>query len=226
MKKTLFRWLIYLAGMLILAVGLTLNTKTGLGVSAILTVPYAVSEIWKLNFGNITLLLYILFVTVQVVLHLTEKTSGAVIVRDVLQLPLSVVFTRIMNATASLVPVLSEAYPGRFLGSVPGRVFVLIAAVCFTGIGASMTLSMRLVPNPSDGIVQTLAERRGKSVGNTKNCFDLCSVLTTLVIGLAFDGSIVGIGIGTLVAALGVGRVMHLFERVCKGKICTLAGLG
>lgn len=42
--KQLTRGIIYLAGLAILALGITLNTKTGLGVSPIIAVAYAVSE--------------------------------------------------------------------------------------------------------------------------------------------------------------------------------------
>ena len=42
--KTVNRWLLYLAGMLVLALGLTLNTKAGLGVSPIISIAFAVSE--------------------------------------------------------------------------------------------------------------------------------------------------------------------------------------
>ena len=52
--KTLNRWIIYSIGMLILAMGLTLNTKAGLGVSPIISLSYAMSEIWHLNFGDVT----------------------------------------------------------------------------------------------------------------------------------------------------------------------------
>ena len=44
--KQLTRGIIYLAGLAILALGITLNTKTGLGVSPIIAVAYAVSELW------------------------------------------------------------------------------------------------------------------------------------------------------------------------------------
>lgn len=46
--KQLTRGIIYLAGLAILALGITLNTKTGLGVSPII----AVSELWGTDFGN------------------------------------------------------------------------------------------------------------------------------------------------------------------------------
>lgn len=38
--RQFYRWLFYLAGLFILALGLTLNTKTGLGVTPIISVPY------------------------------------------------------------------------------------------------------------------------------------------------------------------------------------------
>ena len=44
-KSILFRVLFYAAGLLILALGLTLNTKTGLGVSPIISVAYSISVI-------------------------------------------------------------------------------------------------------------------------------------------------------------------------------------
>lgn len=47
MQKTYFyRGLFYLMGLLILALGITLNTKTGLGVSPIISVSFSISTIW------------------------------------------------------------------------------------------------------------------------------------------------------------------------------------
>lgn len=66
MQKTYFyRGLFYLMGLLILALGITLNTKTGLGVSPIISVSFSISTIWHFNFGNTTLVLYALFVVVE-----------------------------------------------------------------------------------------------------------------------------------------------------------------
>lgn len=68
-KSMIYRVLIYIAGLLILAMGLTLNTKAGLGVSPIISVSYSVSEITHHNFGNTTLVLYTIFVILELVLH-------------------------------------------------------------------------------------------------------------------------------------------------------------
>lgn len=63
------RILFYVLGLLFLALGLTLNTKAGLGVSPIISVSYSVSQIFALNFGNTTLFLYCVFVVVELILH-------------------------------------------------------------------------------------------------------------------------------------------------------------
>ncbi len=71
-KQLRFRVLFYLLGLLVLALGLTLNTKVGLGVSPIISVSFSVSTIWGFNFGNTTLVLYALFVIAQIALHLFQ----------------------------------------------------------------------------------------------------------------------------------------------------------
>ena len=70
-KSTTFRWIFYAGGLLILAMGIILNTKSGLGVSPIISVAYSISTIWNLNFGIILqnvltiLILYTKFVDVS-----------------------------------------------------------------------------------------------------------------------------------------------------------------
>lgn len=96
-----------------------------------------------------------------------------------------------------------------------------MAIIC-TGVGAAMSLSMQFVPNPGDGIVQALAGKFNKSVGLTKNVFDCLSVCITLCISLIFAHTILGIGIGTVIAVLGVGRVIALFHHMFESQIVEL----
>ena len=41
----MLRIALYLVGIIVLALGITLNTKTNLGVSPIISIPYAVAQI-------------------------------------------------------------------------------------------------------------------------------------------------------------------------------------
>lgn len=235
MKKNLFlRIVFYVAGLLILALGIILNTKSGLGVSPIISVAYSIATIGGFNFGNITFLLYSAFVVVEIVLHIfrnhrySGEAGGAiapaahrdlklVLVMDLLQLPLSLVFTRFMNLFSALLPTPSD--------NMPSRLLVIAAGIILTGIGAAMSLNMRIIPNPGDGIVQAISDCIGKSVGFTKNCFDLFNICLTTSIGLLFAHKLIGIGLGTVIAVLGVGRVIAVFNRLFMKKMTAAAGV-
>lgn len=225
--QSFYRGFFYAAGLLILALGLILNNKSGLGTSPITSISFSISIISGHAFGNVTLIIYILFVAIQLVLHTTgkEKASKSVLVKDVLQLPMGLIFTRFMNLFTDWIPDFSTAYPDSFFGSVPWRLIVLLCGMTCTGIGAAMSLNMRLIPNPGDGVVQAIADRIGKSIGFTKNCTDLFCVLTTLCICLIFSDRIVGIGLGTIVAMVGLGRIIAIFNHFTLQKTLALAGL-
>ena len=119
MKKhlhSILRWGIYLAGLALLAAGITLNSLTGLGASAIVSVPFAISQGTGLNFGNLTLVLYGLFVAAQLFLAGRQRSWSCL-----LQIPLSILFTRGMNLIKALVPYRS--------GYLPADLALLILAV-------------------------------------------------------------------------------------------------
>lgn len=215
MQKKINRGIVYVAGLLLLAMGIILNTKTGLGVSPIISVAYSVSVISGMNLGNMTLILYSIFVLIEMILHTIRRKKGEYVKRlflDILQIPLSIVFTRFMNLFASFVPEYAKDCAGTFWGGVPARLMLLILAIILTGVGAAMSLNMRIIPNPGDGIVQAIADFTGKSVGFTKNCFDVCNVTITCIVGLIIKGEIIGIGAGTLLSVLGVGRVIAVYN--------------
>lgn len=144
MKKSyLFRGIFYAAGLFILALGITLNTKTGLGVSPIISVSYSISAIWNLNFGNMTLALYGIFVAAEMLLHTIRNK--------------------------------------------------------------------RSIKREGTGLV--------------KNCFDILNISITAMAGMVFGGKIIGIGIGTVAAVIGVGRTISIFNHFVRKKMDTLAGM-
>lgn len=211
-EQTIARWGFYLLGMVLLALGLTLNTKTGLGASAIVSVPFTVSQATGWNFGNLTLVVYCLFVGAEFLLK--GKNRQWI---DLLQIPLSIVFTRFMNLFAGIIPYEN--------GNLPADIALLVVAILFTGVGAAMTVAMRLIPNPGDGIVGTIAQISGKELGFCKNCFDLGCVSLSLVIGLCFGNVLLGVGLGTVISMVGVGRAIAGFNYLCKRPLLQATGM-
>lgn len=211
-QQTFARWGFYLLGMVLLALGLTLNTKTGLGASAIVSVPFTVNQATGWDFGNLTLVVYCLFVAAQFVIKGKNRRWT-----DLLQIPLSIVFTRFLNIFAAAIPYQS--------GNLPADIALLVVAIIFTGIGAAMTVAMQLIPNPGDGIVGTIAAVTGKELGFCKNCFDVGCVSLSLIIGLCFGNPLLGVGLGTLISMVGVGRAIAGFNYLCKRPLLQATGM-
>lgn len=215
------RILLYIIGMGVLAVGLTLNTKTTLGVSPIISVANCFSEIYGIKFGDATLAWYSIFIVAEIILHMIMGGSqrNRRILSDVLQFPVSLIFTRFLNFLAEAIPTFETDCAGTFAATIPGRILLLLFGLLLTGIGAALSLDMRIVPNPGDGIVQTIADFRHQRVGNMKNIVDICCVILTCALSLLLAGRIIGIGIGTILAALLVGRVIYCFNSLFLEKL-------
>ena len=82
MKKYLY----YFLGMNILVLGITCNTLSNLGVGAFSTLPYAVSFLTFLTFGQANIVFYLIFVCIQMILE--RKIS----MKFILEIPFSFIF--------------------------------------------------------------------------------------------------------------------------------------
>ena len=211
-KQQAARFGIYLAGMALLALGITLNAKAGLGSSAIVSVPYTISQGTGLDFANLTLITYCVLVVAQFFIKGKNRSW-----LDLLQIVVSIVFTRFMALFQRGITYRS--------GFLPTDLLVLALGILFTGMGAAMTVDMQLIPNPGDGIVSSLADRLHKELGLCKNGFDAFCVACSLVVGFAMGNPLLGIGLGTVVSMVGVGRVIYFFNRLAKARLQQLAGL-
>ncbi len=215
-NQRLYRGIIYVLGLLILALGITLNTRTNLGVSPLISVAYCVSRLVDIDFGDATLVWYIIFVLVEIVCHISMK-KYKVILADILQIPLSIIFTRFMNIFTTVIPNMT--------GNIVVRLVFLLIAIVLTGMGIVLTLNVRLIPNPGDGIVQALSDVCDKKVSTVKNILDAVCASTTIVTGLVFARKIIGIGVGTILAVIFVGRVVAVGNHLFKKKIVKCSGL-
>ena len=203
MNKNISRWLFYCLGIIILALGLTLNIKSNLGVSPIISVAYVFSGITGINFGNTTFIWYCVLVVAEYILLKDWKV--------VFQIPFSIVFTRFMNLFSSLCSFTVDGFGL--------QVIVLLLGVLCTGIGAALTVDMHIIPNPGDGIVSAVAFKIKKELGLTKNIFDFCCLISTILIGFIFSKPFYGVGLGTILAMLCVGRVIAIFNHLFKDKL-------
>lgn len=131
------RLAIYIAGGIILALGITLNTKTCLGVSAIVSVPYCISVLAQFPLGILTFLFYGFCILLQFLLLRREFEPIRLC-----QIFMSFVTSLFIQVFDTILPVPEP---------LPFRLLLLTAAILLTGIGAAMTVAMQICPNPADG---------------------------------------------------------------------------
>ena len=201
--KRLIRFLVYLAGLAILSLGVVLNTKTGLGVSAINSIPYAAAELTGLSLGMTTALLYMVCVGIESAMM--GKSWNA---RVLLQVPFSILFGLYVNVFNDWITYEAE---GLVL-----KILLLAVAIILTGLGAFLSVSMDIVPNAPDGLAQMMGERLEKGFGFGKCVLDIVCVIVTCILCLIVRGSLIGIGIGTVASALLIGQVIRLCGKVLK----------
>ena len=217
-KRTIARVFVYLSGLCILALGLTLSTKADMGVSPIITVSFCISKITGARFGDMTFLLYASFVVIDILLHLIpgkgrQADKKTVILTDLLQLPLSYFFTMLLNILSAWIPSAE---------TIASRIAVLLMSVILVGIGAALSLDMRLIANPGDGLVQAVSDHAGIDLGLSKNIVDITCVTLTCIMSMTVAHRILGVGPGTLIAMLGIGRVIAFVNKLFGERLALL----
>ena len=231
-RKTAYRVLFYVLGLLVLAFGVILNSKASLGVPPVTSASVTFSLLLNVNLGNITFVHYCILILIEVLLHMHLHRRGRLqgslkswLIRDGLQLVENFAFTRVMNLFSGLIPDFATDYAGQVFGSIPFRAVILVAGIFVIGFGVGMVLNMRLVPNPPDGFVQAVADTAQKPLGLTKNLVDLVHVIIAVVIGLVVWRGFPVVNVGTAAAVLGVGRAIALFNHLFKYRLDRITGM-
>lgn len=178
-----------------LALGIVLNTKTLLGVSPIISIPYNICHIWHLNLGAITFVFYCFCVLIEAILKGKEFK-----LYELLQIPMSLVTSVFINVFDQYLNIVPDT-----LGQ---KLLVLFFAIVVTGIGAA-----------------TIGDKLGKGMGIGKNVFDVTCFCTSGIIGLVFTRHIIGLGIGTVLAVIFTGRVIAVYNYFLKHPMQNLAGI-
>lgn len=192
----------FFAGLVTNAFGISLITKAGLGTSPISSVPYVLSlGLPQFSFGMWTFLLNMLFIILQVIL--LKKRFRLV---QLLQIPVNFLFSALIDIAMG---ILSWIQPTSF----PLQLAVLLAGCILLGYGVSLEVAPDLVMVPGEGIVDAIVKVSGQPFGLVKNLLDLSLMVTAGLLSLIFFGGFSGIGPGTLISAVLIGRVVAFSNR-------------
>ncbi len=199
--EKLKRYIIFLIGLFINSLGVSLITKADLGTSPISSIPYVLSLNFPMTLGQFTILFSILLIVIQ--LFILRKNFKA---EHLLQIPISILFGYFIDLTMVLLTfVHPQAYGFKI-------VYLLIGCVIL-GFGVYMEVLANVAMLPGESFVRAVSTTWNTNFGNTKVAFDVSLTVIAAILSFLFAKRLDGVREGTIIAALLVGFIARLFGR-------------
>ena len=195
------RYLIFLVGLFVNSLGVSLITKANLGTSPISSIPYVLSLNFPFTLGNFTIFFSIFLIALQlIILRKNFKLE------HILQIPVSIIFGYFIDLTMILFSwVNPEAY-------IMKIVYLLIGCLIL-GVGVYMEVLADVVMLPGESFVRAIVLTWKTNFGTTKICFDVSMSVIAAVLSFVFAGRLAGVREGTVIAALLVGFIARLIGK-------------
>ncbi len=200
-RKMFIRYLVFFLGICINSFGIVLITKGMLGTSQISSLPYVVSlKFSNISFGLATFVMNVVFLIIQVGLMKWRVNFS-----HLLQLPVSLAFGVLIDISMNLTSFLNPI-------SLISRLITLVVGCVILGLGISIEVSPKVVTVPGEGVVYAISNVKKIKFGTVKLFFDITMVISGIILSIIFFSKIKGIGIGTIVSAMLVGKVVNFFD--------------
>lgn len=201
------RYLVFLLGLFISSLGVSLITRADLGTSPISAIPYVLSLRFPLTLGGFTIAFSLFLVLLQLLLLRSRFRA-----EDLLQIPISVAFGVFIDLTMALLWFLAPQF---YLT----RAAFLLLGCGVLALGVWLEVLANVAMLPGESFVRAIVTVWHTDFGVTKVCFDVAMTLGAAALSLVLSGQLHGVREGTLAAALLVG----FLARLIGGK---LAGVG
>ena len=199
--EKLKRYIVFLIGLFINSLGVSLITKADLGTSPISSIPYVLSLNFPFTLGQFTIAFSLLLILIQlVILRRNFKAE------HLLQIPISILFGYFIDLT---MVMLFFVDPQTYLSSV---VYLLIGCVIL-GFGVYTEVLADVAMLPGESFVRAVSSTWKTEFGSTKVAFDVSLTVIAAVLSLIFSHRLDGGREGTIIAALLVGFIARLFGR-------------
>ena len=90
------------------------------------------------------------------------------------------------------------------------RLLSLLIGCIILAIGISIEVAPNVIMVPGEGIVKAISDVTQKDFGMVKICFDITLIIIASLCSLFFFHSLKGVGLGTVISALTVGKFVSL----------------
>lgn len=210
------RLVIYLIGLFIMTLGVSMSVKSNLGVSPVSSIPYTITCITGLEMGKATILFHIVLVALQILI-----LRKAFKIKNLLQVVVGVVFGYYTTFSNYLFSFLSTP------DNIIVRMMLMLGSTVLIAVGIFFYLPADIIPLAGEGAMKAVSDKTHIIFNKVKIGFDVTMVLISLVACLIVLKAFGSVGIGTVVAAVLVGAILGVINRkfgeqrdmLLKGKI-------
>ena len=200
--NVVLRLIIMLVGVSIVSASVALTRATGLGTSPVSCFPATLSYLTPLSTGIWTFIMNVLFVLIQIAL--LRRDFNPI---QLLQIPYVFVFSALIDVFVpfcELIPM--DNYGLQVFWSVVG---------CFmTAFGVFLQVKASFLTLPGEGIILAISHVSKVAFPKIKVAFDSTNVMVAAIVSLACSGGLYGVREGTILAALAVGTIVGLFNKI------------
>lgn len=196
------RYLTFTLSLLIIALGISIITRSDLGTSPITSVPYVASLNTSISLGTYFFLFTIVLICLQM-LFLGKKGIMERKLELIMQFPVAFVLSAFTDLAMWLTDFwIPDAYYVKIISLVIGC-FVLALGICMEVIADVTMIS-------AEYTIQFATLRFKKEFGTIKVCFDITLVLIAGIGSWLMSGQIDGVREGTIIAALVTGPFVRI----------------
>ena len=212
MMEKLKRYVVFIGGLFISSLGVSLVTKANLGTSPITAIPYVLSLNFPWTLGQFTVAFSLLLIALQlIILRRNFKLE------HVLQIPVSIAFGYFIDLTMVLLSFIApELYPV--------KIICLLIGCVILGFGVYLEVLADVAMLPGESFVRTIKITWNTDFGITKIAFDVSMTVIAIVLSLVLSHQLLGVREGTVIAALLVGFIARLFGRMLSPTLPKLLG--
>lgn len=198
---------VYVIGLFLLSLGVSFSIQANLGVSPVSSLAYAFTLVGGLSIGLTTILANILFIVIQIIL------SKRIELREfAVQLLVVLLFGFFMDTTLYIVQLFSAPL------TLFGNLVFLALSFFIISFGLLAYFSAGLPLMPYDALTYVIGDRFKLKFSTAKITSDLLNVGVAGLIGIIFTQSLGAIGVGTVLAAYFIGKILgpllHHFEPI------------
>lgn len=197
------RLVLYLMGLFIMTLGVSMSVKSNLGVSPVSSIPYTITCITGLEMGKAAIVFHIVLVVLQILI-----LRGAFQIKNLLQVVVGVVFgyfTTFSNYLFSFLPTTDNMVI---------RLGMMLVSTVLIAIGIFFYLPSDIVPLAGEGAMKAISDKTNIVFNKVKIGFDISMVVISLIACLTVLRQFGSVGIGTVIAAVLVGAVLGVLTKL------------